>query len=104
MQNDPIVQELQDYIEANNLPPTEKLLLRMAKHGHILRTQIMEDIGEMKLDIIELKKDKSVLWFLKNKPMPTMTMIASICLFFYIVFHIIEESLGFDVLLKTLVP
>lgn len=100
MQNDPLVQELQDYIDANNLQPTEKLLLRMAKHSYIQGIQIKEDVKIL----TQHDQSPSVTRLFKEKPMQTSGMIFTVGLAIYAVLEIINHTLGFEEVLKMILP
>lgn len=104
MQNDPLVQELNDYLDANNLPPTEKLLLRMAKHSYVQGIQIKEDVAELASHNKECKENPSIASMFKSKPMGTTTMIFTIGLIIYAVLEVVNHTLGFEAVLKTLLP
>ena len=95
--NDPLVQELDDYITANNLPPTEKLLLRLAKHNYIFSMQTKEDISEM-------KDNPSILWLLRYKTKSTLVTIFSIGAGMYFVYSVMEHLVGMEEILKVWVP
>lgn len=97
MENNPLVQELDEYIAKNNLPPTEKLLLRLAKHNYVLGIQIKEDVMPM-------KKSPSLIHLFKTKPMATIGMVLSISFPLYIFFEILRNALGLETLIKALVP
>jgi len=95
--NDPLVQELDDYITANNLPPTEKLLLRLAKHNYIFSMQTKEDIQDM-------KENPSLLYLLRHKTRPTLVTLFSIGAGWYFLFHIIDHFVGFEEVLNLWIP
>ena len=50
------------------------------------------------------KESPSVLWLLKNKFLATFSIITAGLLLFYVVFHLIEYSIGFQELVKSMVP
>lgn len=97
MKDHPIVQELDEYLSANNLPPTEKLLLRLAKHNYIHTVQIKQDIEPM-------QKSPSLIHLFKTKPLSTLVTSTGILFGFYVAFHVVEVLVGFDVLLLKLLP
>ena len=95
--NDPLVQELDDYIEANHLPPTEKLLLRLAKHNYIFSMQTKEDIQDM-------KDNPSILWMLRYQTKSTVATLFSIGAGMYVIYHVIEHFIGMEAVLKAWIP
>lgn len=60
MENDPIIQEITDYIEENNLESINKLMLRVLKYNYAKSIQIKEDLTELKTCVDKHNDDKDL--------------------------------------------
>lgn len=66
--------------------------------------QTKEDLVPLVEQTRVCKESPSILWLLKNKFLATFGIITSGLLLFYVVFHLVEYSVGFQELLKSIVP
>ena len=97
MENDPLVQEIQDYLNANNLPLTDKLLLRIAKHNYIF-------VKQTKQEITEMKESPSITSLFKKNPMRVIGVTFSIGTAIYFVLEMVTRTLGFEEIIRLILP
>ena len=72
--------------------------------NRITNLQTKEDLVPLVEHTKECKENPSVVWLLKNKFPATFGILAGGLIFFYVVFHLIEYSIGFDELVKAFLP
>ena len=107
MENDIIVQEIDDYIEQNNLEPIEKLTLRVLKHTYVKNVQIQEDMTEVKSHAKECQENPSLLKIYRDKPKQFFKGVISFIFgigLIHFFFRVVEIVSGLEGLLKALLP
>ena len=99
-----VIQELQDYVDKNNLSKGEKLNFRMLKRLYV---------NDIKTDLIMApvlkhtegcRKNPSLIWLLRNKALATISQLFVIAALFYFFFRVIEVMTGLGGILELLTP
>ena len=65
--------------------------------------QTKEDLLPLAEQVKVTKDNPSVVWYLKNKFLTTTGIITGGLILFYVVFHLIEYSIGFDEIIKAVI-
>jgi len=97
MEKDPIIQEIDAHIGANNLEPLEKLILRVLKYN---RADLLPTVSQSRA----CKENPSLIWLLKNKTAATFSQLFLIYGLVYFFFRVIETMTGLGGVLKLLTP
>ena len=98
MDNDPIIGEIQDHIDKNNLTDLERLQLRVQKHNYAKVLQIQEDVSKH----IGNERCHTPQGLLLRSPV--IAWGVSILFVSFTLFYIVATVAGVDVLLKATIP
>ena len=104
MVDDIIIQEIDEHIKRNNLAPLELLTLRVMKYNRIDVLQVKDDIAPVLAHVNVCKKNPSLVWYFRNNTGKTVAVVSSILFCTYVILGILETLIGFDVLIKSLLP
>jgi Mg2+/Co2+ transporter CorC len=98
MENDPIIGEIQDHIDKNNLTDLERLQLRVQKHNYAKVLQIQDDVSKH----IGNEKCHTPGGLLIRGPV--IAWGTTILLLSFTLFYIVATVVGVDELLKAAMP
>ena len=97
--NDVIVQQLDEKIKDSG-----GLIYKVLRKNYISHEQNNDNTAEIMGYIKEQEKSPSLTWLLKNKFLATSAVLFSLATAFYIIFHLIEYSIGFQKMVEGLFP
>jgi len=98
-EKDLIVQELDDRIKNSG-----GLIYKVLRKNYISHEQNTDNQVEIMEYIRESKKSPSIIWLLKNKPVATIAVLFTLATTYYIMFHLIEYTVGFQKIVEGFLP
>ena len=99
-----VIQDLDKYIEKNNLPPSESLTLRLLRKNYVNDIRFDLRVKPLAEHSKECGENPSLLWLFRNKTLKTLTTLFLVMGGFYFFFRIIEIMTGLEGILKLLTP
>ncbi len=99
----PIVKRMDRYI-AKNGDEKDTLLMEVSRHNFISSEQSKDDRGEIMEYVEDAKKSPSIIWLLKNRFIKTFAVLITLAISIYIVFHLVEYSVGFAKMVEGFLP
>ena len=102
-EKDLIVQELDSYI-CKNGHDRDTLMMKVLRSNYIRHIQTEDTLVEVKRFIEESTKSPSIPWLLRNQTSRTFVGITGWWLAMYVVFRLIEISVGLEELVKGILP
>ena len=98
-----VVQQLDTVIEKNN--DDESVLIHKVLRLNLISHEQNNDNQSEILDHVKIaKKNPSLVWLLRFKFLKTSAVIIIFLTIYYVVFHLVEYSIGFDEIIKAVIP